>query len=81
MTARDAMALDLQAAATAPRAPSIIGTSVKRTDLTAKVTGDARYVADMSHVGLLHGKTLRSKIAHAISRPNRSLRRAVCARR
>ena len=46
-------------------APEIIGTSVKRTDLTAKVTGDARYVADMSHVGLLHGKTLRSKIAHA----------------
>ena len=46
-------------------APTIIGTSVKRTDLTAKVTGDARYVADMNHVGLLHGKTLRSKIAHA----------------
>lgn len=44
---------------------SIIGTSVKRTDLTAKVTGDARYVADMSHTGLLHGKTLRSRIAHA----------------
>ena len=64
MTARDAMALDLQDVATAVT-PSIIGTSVKRTDLTAKVTGDARYVADMSHVGLLHGKTLRSKIAHA----------------
>ena len=64
MTARDAMALDLQDVATAVT-PSIIGTSVKRTDLTAKVTGDARYVADMSHIGLLHGKTLRSKIAHA----------------
>jgi len=64
MTARDAMALDLQQAAST-MAPAIIGTSVKRTDLTAKVTGDARYVADMSHVGLLHGKTLRSKIAHA----------------
>jgi xanthine dehydrogenase molybdenum-binding subunit len=64
MTARDAMALDLEAADPAA-APTIIGTSVKRTDLTAKVTGDARYVADMSHIGLLHGKTLRSKIAHA----------------
>jgi len=64
MTARDAMALDLEAAMPAA-APTIIGTSVKRTDLTAKVTGDARYVADMSHIGLLHGKTLRSKIAHA----------------
>ncbi|MEO6747477.1 MAG: molybdopterin cofactor-binding domain-containing protein, partial [Caldimonas sp.] len=58
------MALDLEAALPAAT-PTIIGTSVKRTDLTAKVTGDARYVADMSHVGLLHGKTLRSKIAHA----------------
>jgi xanthine dehydrogenase molybdenum-binding subunit len=64
MTARDAMALDLEAADPAA-APTIIGTSVKRTDLTAKVTGDARYVADMTHIGLLHGKTLRSKIAHA----------------
>ena len=64
MTARDAMALDLEAAMPAAT-PTIIGTSVKRTDLTAKVTGDARYVADMSHIGLLHGKTLRSKIAHA----------------
>jgi hypothetical protein len=54
MTARDAMALDLEAADPAA-APTIIGTSVKRTDLTAKVTGDARYVADMSHIGLLHG--------------------------
>ena len=44
---------------------SIVGTSVKRTDLTAKVTGAARYVADMSHAGLLHGKTLRARVAHA----------------
>ena len=44
---------------------SIIGTSVKRNDLLAKVTGDAKYVADMQMPGLLHGKTLRSNIAHA----------------
>jgi xanthine dehydrogenase molybdenum-binding subunit len=43
----------------------VIGRSVKRVDLTAKVTGDARYVADMTHAGLLHGRTLRSTIAHA----------------
>jgi xanthine dehydrogenase molybdenum-binding subunit len=43
----------------------IIGRSVKRVDLTAKVTGDAKYVADMAHVGLLHARTLRSTIAHA----------------
>ena len=44
---------------------SIVGTSVKRNDLLAKVTGDAKYVADMQMPGLLHGKTLRSNIAHA----------------
>ena len=44
---------------------SIIGVSVKRNDLLAKVTGDAKYVADMQMPGLLHGKTLRSNVAHA----------------
>ncbi len=44
---------------------SVIGTSVKRTDLLAKVTGEARFVADMHLPGLLHGKTLRSNVAHA----------------
>ena len=44
---------------------SIIGTSVKRNDLLGKVTGDAKYVADMQMPGLLHGKTLRSNVAHA----------------
>ena len=44
---------------------SIIGTSVRRNDLLAKVTGDAKYVADMQMPGLLHGKTLRSNVAHA----------------
>ncbi|MFC7517954.1 xanthine dehydrogenase family protein molybdopterin-binding subunit [Herbaspirillum sp. GCM10030257] len=44
---------------------SIIGTSVKRTDLLAKVTGDAKYVADMHMPGLLFGKTKRCNVAHA----------------
>lgn len=44
---------------------SIIGTSVRRNDLLDKVTGNARYVADMNLPGLLHAKTLRSKVAHA----------------
>ncbi len=44
---------------------SIIGTSVRRNDLLGKVTGDAKYVADMQMPGLLHGKTLRSNVAHA----------------
>ena len=46
-------------------ASTIIGTSVRRNDLLDKVTGNARYVADMSLPGLLHGKTLRSTVAHA----------------
>ncbi|RJF92702.1 xanthine dehydrogenase family protein molybdopterin-binding subunit [Noviherbaspirillum saxi] len=45
---------------------SIIGTSVKRTDLLAKVTGDAKYVADMNMPGLLFGKTKRCNVAHAL---------------
>ncbi|MDE2455282.1 MAG: xanthine dehydrogenase family protein molybdopterin-binding subunit [Burkholderiales bacterium] len=44
---------------------TIIGTSVRRNDLFDKVTGRAQYVADMAMPGLLHGKTLRSTLAHA----------------
>jgi len=44
---------------------SIIGKSVRRNDLLGKVTGDAKYVADMPMSDLLHGKTLRSNVAHA----------------
>lgn len=43
----------------------IIGQSVKRTDLLAKVTGNAKYVADMGMPGLLYGKMKRCNIAHA----------------
>jgi xanthine dehydrogenase molybdenum-binding subunit len=62
MTARDALMQALQAPVAEP---TIVGTSVKRNDLTAKVTGTAQYVADMAHAGLLHGRTLRARIAHA----------------
>jgi len=44
---------------------TIVGTSVKRSDLLAKVTGDAKYVADMTLPGLLHARSKRSNIAHA----------------
>ena len=47
---------------------SIIGTSVKRQDLLAKVTGDAKYVADMQLPGLLYARSKRSTIAHALIR-------------
>ncbi len=46
-------------------ATTVVGTSVRRGDLRAKVTGDAKYVADIALPGLLHGKTLRSTVAHA----------------
>ena len=47
-------------------AATIIGTSVKRTDLLGKVTGEAKYAGDIVLPGMLHAKTLRSKIAHAL---------------
>jgi len=44
---------------------SIIGNSVKRTDLLSKVTGTAKYVGDMDMPGMLFGKIKRCDIAHA----------------
>ena len=42
-----------------------IGKSVRRLDYESKVTGGARYLADMSVPGMCHGKILRSPYAHA----------------
>lgn len=44
---------------------SIVGTSVKRTDVIGKVTGAAQYAGDVKLAGMLHGKIKRSTIAHA----------------
>src|SRR6185312_4260011 len=44
---------------------SVIGTRPIRHDGVDKVTGRARYGADVSLPGLLHGKVLRSPYAHA----------------
>jgi len=43
----------------------VIGKSVRRPDVLGKVTGRARYVADMNLPGLLHAKLKRSTVAHA----------------
>lgn len=43
----------------------VIGHSVKRTDLVAKVTGTARYAGDFAFPGLLYGRIKRSNVAHA----------------
>ena len=43
----------------------VIGSTPIRHDATDKVTGQARYGADISLPGLLHGKILRSPHAHA----------------
>ncbi|HTF93710.1 MAG TPA: xanthine dehydrogenase family protein molybdopterin-binding subunit [Verrucomicrobiae bacterium] len=45
--------------------PTTIGKSVRRLDYESKVTGRARYLADMSVPGMCHGKILRSPYAHA----------------
>lgn len=44
---------------------SVVGKSVPRVDSLAKVTGEARYTADLFPPGMLHGKVLRSPHAHA----------------
>ncbi len=44
---------------------SIIGKSLPRVDAVVKVTGDAKYTADMILPGMLYGKLLRSPYPHA----------------
>ena len=44
---------------------SVVGKSVERTDARIKVTGSARYAGDLIAPGMLHGKLLRSPLAHA----------------
>jgi xanthine dehydrogenase molybdenum-binding subunit len=44
---------------------SIVGNSVKRTDVIGKVTGTAQYAGDVKLAGMLHGRIKRSTIAHA----------------
>ncbi|MEP2027097.1 MAG: xanthine dehydrogenase family protein molybdopterin-binding subunit [Paracoccaceae bacterium] len=55
------MALDSDA----QRDFKIVGTRVTRPDGVDKVTGKARYGADISAPGMLHGRILRSPHAHA----------------
>lgn len=44
---------------------AVIGHSVRRRDLLDKVTGHAVYAGDIRLPGMLHGKILRSNVAHA----------------
>ena len=44
---------------------AVVGKSVERTDARVKVTGSARYAGDLAAPGMLHGKILRSPVAHA----------------
>ena len=45
--------------------PANIGVSVPRRDLPEKLTGEAKYTADIRLSGMLHGKILRSPHPHA----------------
>ena len=44
---------------------NVAGTGVVRRDLDAKLTGEARYTADLKLPGMLHGAILRSPHPHA----------------
>ena len=46
-------------------APANIGVSLPRRDLPEKLTGEAKYTADIRLPGMLHGKILRSPHPHA----------------
>ena len=43
----------------------VVGKPVERKDARVKATGSARYAADLVAPGMLHGKILRSPVAHA----------------
>jgi xanthine dehydrogenase molybdenum-binding subunit len=55
----------IPAQALVPEPHDVIGRSVKRTDLTDKVTGSARFTADFSWPGMLYGRIKRCEVAHA----------------
>ncbi len=44
---------------------AVVGTSIPRLGLVAKVQGKARYTADLKRPGMLYGRILRSPHAHA----------------
>jgi xanthine dehydrogenase molybdenum-binding subunit len=46
-------------------ARGVVGQPLPRLDAVAKVTGTARYAADLQLPGMLHGRILRSPYAHA----------------
>src|SRR5687768_23966 len=50
---------------TAPPGGGVIGTRARKVDGFLKATGRAVYTDDISLPGMLHGKILRSKYAHA----------------
>jgi len=45
---------------------SVVGKSLPRTDARIKAVGAAQYADDISLPGMLHGKLLRSPVAHAL---------------
>jgi CO/xanthine dehydrogenase Mo-binding subunit len=44
---------------------TVVGASVRRVDAVEKVTGRAKYAGDLVVPGMVHGKILRSPLAHA----------------
>jgi CO/xanthine dehydrogenase Mo-binding subunit len=44
---------------------SLVGTSIKRVGIRAKVSGGISYIADLQFTGQIYAKALRSPYAHA----------------
>ena len=47
---------------------TLVGSSVERADAAEKVRGQAQFAGDLVIPGMLHGKVLRSPVAHAVIR-------------
>ncbi|HEY7575528.1 MAG TPA: xanthine dehydrogenase family protein molybdopterin-binding subunit [Thermoanaerobaculia bacterium] len=47
-----------------PLRTRVVGRNVPRKEGTSKVTGAAKYIDDLSFPGMLHGRTVRSTVAH-----------------
>ena len=52
-----------------------VGVSVPRKDGREKLSGQAQYIGDIEVAGMLHGKVLRSPVAHAADQVDRYLAR------
>ena len=45
---------------------NVVGKALPRVDIRGKVTGEAKYTADLEPAGILHGKVVHSTVANGV---------------